>query len=91
MISLDSLNPGVAVVGVEPSDVVTLVAVVQIGDGAVQAIYKTSHEARKDRLLPRVDEAGISTATLEPAWSRGSWGWLTRTPLRSASTERGHR
>jgi superfamily II DNA or RNA helicase len=69
MITLESLKPGISLVGVEPTLVVTLVALVPIGDGAVQAIYKTSEGTLKDRLLTRADEAGISLATEERPWA----------------------
>ncbi len=69
MIALEDLKPGISLVGVEPTQVVTLVALVPIGDGAVQAIYKTSEGTLKDRLLSRGDEATISIATLERPWS----------------------
>jgi hypothetical protein len=49
--------------------VATLVAVVPIGDGAVQVIYKTPEGTIKDRLLGRADEANISIATIERPWA----------------------
>lgn len=69
MITLEGLAPGIALVGIEPTLVVTVVAVVPIGDGAVQVIYKTSEGTLKDRLLSRGDEANISLATVERPWS----------------------
>jgi len=35
MITLQALQPGLALIGVEPAVVVTVIAVVTIGDGAV--------------------------------------------------------
>lgn len=69
MITLESITPGLALAGIEPADVVTVVAVVQIADGAVQVIYKSPDGAIKDRLLNRADEASISIATTERPWS----------------------
>ncbi len=69
MLTLESLAPGISLVGIEPTLVVTIVAVVPIGEGAVQAIYKTSEGTLKDRLLTRADEATISLATVERPWS----------------------
>src|SRR3954464_15762888 len=69
MITLESLKPGTSLVGIEPTLVVTLVAVVPIGDGAVQAIYKISDGTLKERLLTRADEANISVATEERPWA----------------------
>ena len=69
MIRLEDLKPGLSLVGIEPTLVVTLVALVPIGDGAVQAIYKTSEGALKDRLLTRADEANVAIATQERPWA----------------------
>ncbi len=38
---LESLKPGISLDGIEPTLIATLVAVVPIGDGAVQVLYKT--------------------------------------------------
>lgn len=69
MIALASITPGIALTGIEPTDVVTVVAVVPIADGTVQVIYKTPDGTLKDRLLNRADEAGIALATAERPWS----------------------
>jgi superfamily II DNA or RNA helicase len=69
MISIEYLKPGVSLVGVEPTSVVTLVAVVPIAAGVVQIIYKTPDGELKDRLLNQGDEANISIATTERPWS----------------------
>ena len=68
MVSLESLTPGVSLVGIEPTLVVTVVAVVPIGD-AFRVIYTTSEGTLKDRLLSRADEASIGLATVERPWS----------------------
>lgn len=50
MTSLESIRTGLALVGVEPSDVVTVVvAVVPIAEGTVQVIYKTPDAALRRR------------------------------------------
>jgi hypothetical protein len=69
MHTLEILAPGISLVGIEPTLVVTIVAVVPIGAGALQAIYKTAEGTLKDRLLTRADEATISLATVERPWS----------------------
>ena len=69
MITLESLKPGIALIGIEPTRVVTLVAVVPIAEGSVQAIYKTPEGALKERLLTRAEEAHISLATEERPWA----------------------
>ena len=68
MVALDALTPGVSLVGIEPTLVVTVVAVVPIGD-AFRVIYTTPEGTLKDRLLARADEASISLATVERPWS----------------------
>ena len=66
---LEDLIPGSSLVGLEPSAVATIVAVVPIAEGAVQVIYKTPDGTLKDRLLSRADEAYIAIATTERPWS----------------------
>jgi superfamily II DNA or RNA helicase len=66
---LEDLKPGCFVTGMEPSAVVTTVAVVPIAEGTVQVIYKTPDGTLKDRLLNRSDEASIEMATQERPWA----------------------
>ena len=69
MLKLEDLKPGLPLVGLEPSVVATVAAVVPIGDGAVQVFYRTPDGTTKERLLGRADEANISIATVERPWS----------------------
>ena len=69
MIRLEDITPGIAITGLEPTDVCSIAAVVPLGDGAVQVIYKLPNGTLKDRLLNRADEASISIATSERPWS----------------------
>ena len=69
MILLEDITPGLALTGLEPAAIGSVVAVVPIGDGAVQVIYKTPDGMLKDRLLNRADEESISIATSERPWS----------------------
>ena len=69
MIKLEELKPGLPLVGLEPSSVATVAAVVPIGDGAVQVFYRTPDGTTKERLLGRNDEANLSVATVERPWS----------------------
>lgn len=69
MITLDNLTPGLALTGLDPTGIGTVVAVVPIADGAVQVIYRTSDGGVKERLLNRADEATLSIATVERPWS----------------------
>src|SRR5271163_4872276 len=66
---LENLKPGISLVGVEATLIATVIAVVPIGDGAVQVIYKTPEGTLKDRLLSRADEASISIAAAERPWA----------------------
>src|ERR1700730_10598372 len=66
---LEDLAAGLALNGLEPSAVATVVAVVPIATAAVQLIYKTPDGTLKDRLLNRADESNISIATTERPWS----------------------
>lgn len=69
MLKLEELQPGLSIVGLEPTVVATVVAIVPIAEGTVQVVYKTPEGALKDRLLNRSDEAAISLATNERPWS----------------------
>ena len=69
MISLESIAPGLSLSGLDPTGIGSVLAVVPIGDGAVQVLYKTPDGALKERLLNRGDEPGISVATAERPWS----------------------
>jgi hypothetical protein len=50
-VRLESITSGQALVGLEPSVISTVVAVVPIAEGAVRVIYNTPDGALKDRLL----------------------------------------
>lgn len=69
MLKLEDLKPGLPLVGLEPSVVATVAAVVPIGEGSVQVFYRTPDGITKERLLSRADEEGISIATVERPWS----------------------
>src|SRR3954470_7638294 len=69
MLHLEDLRPGLPLVGLEPSVVATLAAVVPIGEGSVQVFYRTPDGTTKERLLGRIDEESLSVATVERPWS----------------------
>ena len=69
MMKLEDLKPGLPLVGLEPSVVATIAAVVPIGEGSVQVFYRTPDGTTKERLLGRADEDSISVATVERPWS----------------------
>lgn len=66
---LEELTAGLALTGLEPAAVVTLVAVVPIADGAVRVIYTAPDGALRNRLLGRADETSIAIATEERPWA----------------------
>ena len=66
---LEDLAPGNSIVGLEPSVIATIAAVLPIADSAVQVIYKTPDGTLKERLLGREDETNISLATKERPWA----------------------
>jgi DNA-directed RNA polymerase subunit F len=70
MLRLEDLQNGLSLVGLEPSVVATIAAVVPISEDSVQVIYKTPDGTLKDRLLSRADEENISIAVAERPWSR---------------------
>jgi SNF2 family DNA or RNA helicase len=69
MIKLEDLTAGLALDGLESAVIGSVVSIVQIGDGAVQVIYRTPDGGLKERLLNRADEANVSIATAERPWS----------------------
>ena len=69
MIRLEDIKAGLALAGLEPAALGSVVAVVPIAEGTVQVIYKTPDGTLKDRLLNRADESTVSLATSECPWS----------------------
>ncbi len=66
---LQEIKAGLSLSGVEPTEIVSVVAIVPLGDGALQLIYRTPDGGIKERLLGSVDEATISVATVERPFS----------------------
>ncbi|WP_066559795.1 helicase-related protein [Croceicoccus bisphenolivorans] len=66
---IEELAQGQSLSGVEPSEVVTVVAIVPLGEGSVQLIYRTPDGSMKERMLGRVDEELIELATTERPFS----------------------
>jgi superfamily II DNA or RNA helicase len=66
---LDEIKPGLNLCGIEPTQVVSVVAIVPQGGGALQIIYRTPDGAMKERLLLSTDEPSISAATIERPFS----------------------
>jgi hypothetical protein len=66
---LEELAQGQSLSGIEPTDVVSVVALVPLAEGSVQLIYRTPDGAMKERLLGRSDEASIAIASAERPFS----------------------
>lgn len=62
---LEDITTGQNLSGIEASQVVSVVATVPHGEGALQLIYRTPEGAIKERLLSRDDEASVGIATAE--------------------------
>lgn len=69
MVKLEDLKSGLPLVGLEPSVVTTVAAVVPIGDGLVQVFYRTPDGMTKDRLLDRADEDSLGVPKVERTWA----------------------
>lgn len=66
---LEDIKSGISLSGIEPSQVVTAVAVVPLGEGSVQLVYRTPDGGMKERLLNRGDEPSVDLATVERPFS----------------------
>jgi hypothetical protein len=66
---LEEIKPGQSLSGIEPSQVVTVVAVVPLGEGSVQLIYRTPDGNMKERLLNWREEPSVDVAKLERPFS----------------------
>lgn len=66
---IEELAQGQSLSGIEPTEVVTVVAIVPLSEGSVQLIYRTPDGALKERLLGRTDEETIAVASAERPFS----------------------
>lgn len=69
MLTLETLKPGLSLIGIEPTAVVTVGAVMPVGADAVTVYYKLPDGTLKERLLSRADESSIAVATAERPWA----------------------
>src|SRR5260370_42560602 len=67
--TLHEIKPGLNRSGIEPTQIVTVLATVPQGDGAVQVIYRTPDGGMRERLLLSTDEPSINVATVERPFS----------------------
>ncbi|NEJ60789.1 DUF3883 domain-containing protein [Rhizobium leguminosarum] len=66
---LEEIASGNSLTGIEPSHVVTVVAAIPIGEGAIQLIYRTPDGQMKERMLGRADEASVERAVAQRPFS----------------------
>jgi SNF2 family DNA or RNA helicase len=66
---LEEISSGTSLSGVEPTQIVSVVATVPLAEGSLQLIYRTPEGAMKERLLSRADEQLISVATADRPFS----------------------
>jgi superfamily II DNA or RNA helicase len=66
---LEELAVGQSLSGIEPAEVVSVVALVPLAEGSVQLIYRLPDGAIRERLLGRVDEASVAVARIERPFS----------------------
>ena len=69
MLKLEELKTGLPLLGLEPTGIATIIAVIPIGNDSVQIFYRTSDGVAKESFLNRSSELGISEATAESPWS----------------------
>lgn len=69
MTKLEDITAGLSLEGLEPGLVVTVSAVVPVGEGALTVIYKLPDGNLRERLLGRTDESSIAEAITARPWS----------------------
>lgn len=69
MLRLEDIKPGLALEGLEPTRVVSVVAVVPLSLDSIQVIYRPPEGGVKECNLTRASEAGLSIAMAERPWS----------------------
>jgi len=67
--NLNEISAGQSLIGVEQAEIVSVVACVPLGNGAIQLIYRTPAGTIKERLLNTDDEATIGVAVAERPFS----------------------
>jgi hypothetical protein len=66
---LEDIKRDMDLAGIEPCQIVSVVACVPVGSDAAQLVYRTPDGSIRERLLSRSDEPNVSLATLERPWS----------------------
>jgi len=66
---LDEIAVGQNLTGIEPSEVVSVIAANSLGDGSMQIVYRLANGSIRERLLSTTDEPGIGVAVRERPFS----------------------
>ena len=69
MLSIESISSGQHLKGVEVEQVVEVVAIVPLGAGSIQLLYRSGDGGIRERLLGKQDEESLSIASIERPWS----------------------
>ncbi len=69
MLRLENIKAGASLEGIEPGLVVTVAAVLPVGDDALTIFYKLANGDLRERLLSRADEAKLAVATVGRPWA----------------------
>ncbi len=69
MLKLEDIHDNAALTGVEPGQVVRVVATEPVGDSALSLYYKTADGRLAERMLFRTDEAGLALAEAGRPWA----------------------
>jgi superfamily II DNA or RNA helicase len=69
MTTINEIQPGMALTGLEPGVIVSVIATVPIGTASVQVVYKLPQGGIRERLVSSADIDTISVAIKESPWS----------------------
>lgn len=69
MLKLEQIQKNTAISGLEPGQVVRIVATEPVGDNALTVYYKTADGTLLERMLFRTDEAQLSLAEAGRPWA----------------------
>ena len=69
MLTLEQIQKGAAIAGLEPGQVVRIVTTEPVGDNALTVYYKTFDGTLRERMLFRTDEVNLSLAEAGRPWA----------------------
>jgi len=87
---LEDISSGQSLAGVEPTQIVSVIATVPHGDNALQIVYRLPDGNIKERLLGPTDESSIAAATVERPFSPDGDGAVV-CPQPGGQVPAGHR